>query len=329
MSAFIQGLLNATITATTPLLLACLGEIISEKGGILNLGIEGIMLFGALTGFAATGMTGSPWIGLLVAIVVGIAVSSIHAFLSISLKADQVISGIMLSLLGIGITSFLGNPWVGRSVNTFDQVLLPVLGQFLVDIPVIGPAAFRNPPTDFIAFALVPVVWYFLYRTNLGLEIIAVGEDPETADSAGINVSSRRYLAVLIGGAFAGAAGAHLSLAFAQLWAAEMVAGRGWIAIALVIFVQWRPLRSVFGALLFGLVSAFVIRSQGIDLVGMLSGGSAAIADLLSVAFNPTVMPMYPYIVTIIILTFISRKAMIEEIGAPSALLQPYIRESE
>jgi simple sugar transport system permease protein len=329
MVGFIEGLLSATITATSPLLLACLGEIISEKGGVLNLGIEGIMLFGALSGFVVTGVTGSPWLGFFVAIVVGIAVSAIHAFLSISLKADQVISGIMLSLLGIGLTSFLGNEWVGRSVNTFDQVLLPVVGRFLVEIPVIGPAAFRNPPTDFVAFALVPVVWYFLFRTNLGLEIAAVGEDPETADAAGVNVSSRRYIAVLIGGAFAGAAGAHLSLAFAQLWAAEMVAGRGWIAIALVIFVQWRPLRSVFGALLFGLVSAFVIRSQSVDLVGILSAGSEVLASVFNVAFNPTVMPMYPYIVTIIILTYISRKAMIQEIGAPAALLQPYIRESE
>lgn len=329
MVTFIEGLLSATITATTPLLLACLGEIISERGGVLNLGIEGIMLVGALTGYAVTGITGDPWAGLLAGITVGVVFSSLHAFLSISLKADQVISGIMVSLLGIGITSFLGNPWVGRPVDTFDQMLFPVVGQFLVEIPVLGPAIFLNPPTDYIAFALVPVVWYFLFRTNLGLEIIAVGEDPETADSAGVNVTRRRYIAVLLGGAFAGAAGAHLSLAFAQLWAAEMVAGRGWIAIALVIFVQWRPVRAVFGALLFGLISAFVIRSQSVDLIGLLSFGSDTLAGVLSVAFNPTVMPMYPYVVTILILTFISWKATTEEIGAPSAILKPYIRESE
>ena len=320
MSNFAVGLLSVAIVATAPLLLAALGELISQRGGVINLGIEGVMLIGALTGFVTAGVTGNPWLGLFVAIICGMLFSAIHAFMCVSLGADQVISGVMLSILGLGLTTYLGSDWVGRSARTFEASGL------LDSLPVVGQSIFVQAPTTYLAFLLAPLVWLFLYRTNLGLEIVAVGEDPETADAAGINVKSRRYIAVLLGGALAGAAGAHLSLAQAQLWATDMIGGRGFIAIALVIFVQWSPIRAVFGSLLFGIIDAFVIRSQSIDFSEMLFGWNETVQTSFSWVFNPTVMPMYPYIITIVALTVISIYSSRENLGAPAALLENYTR---
>ena len=330
MVSFLAGLLEATVRASTVLILASLGEIIAERGGVLNLGVEGMMLGGALSGFVVTVLTGNPWLGLAVGVLVGIAMSAIHAFLTISLKSDQVISGIMLTLLGIGLTTFFGQQWVERRIDGFREVTFPVVGQYLVDVPLIGEALFRATPTDYIALALVPLTWYFLFRTNLGLEITAVGDDPETADTMGVNVFRIRYLCVLLGGAFAGAAGAHLSLAFAQLWVPGMVAGRGWIAVALVIFAQWRPERALVGAYLFGLLDALQLRSQGLDLtVGAGFPAADAVNAVSNFVFHPTIMSTYPYIATIAVLAFTVRKAGRTQLGVPGALLQAYSRETD
>jgi simple sugar transport system permease protein len=330
MVSFIAGLLDATVRASTVLILASLGEIIAERAGVLNLGVEGMMLVGALSGFVVTVITGNPWLGLLVGIILGIAMAAIHAFLTISLKSDQVISGIMLTLLGIGLTTFFGQQWVEHSIEGFQQVTIPIIGPFLVGIPVIGPALFLSTPTDYVALALVPVTWYFLFRTNLGLEITAVGDDPETADTMGVNVFRMRYLCVLLGGAFAGAAGAHLSLAFAQLWVPGMVAGRGWIAVALVIFAQWRPERALVGAYLFGLLDALKLRSQALNLqVGTGFPAADAINAASGFLFHPTIMATYPYIATIAVLAFTVRKAGRKQLGVPGALLQAYSRETD
>ena len=330
MVSFLAGLLEATVRASTVLILASLGEIIAERGGVLNLGVEGMMLGGALSGFVVTVLTNSPWLGLLVGVLVGIALSAIHAFLTISLKSDQVISGIMLTLLGIGLTTFFGQQWVERRIDGFSEVTFPVIGRFLVDVPLIGEALFRATPTDYIALALIPITWYFLFRTNLGLEITAVGDDPETADTMGVNVFRIRYLCVLLGGAFAGAAGAHLSLAFAQLWVPGMVAGRGWIAVALVIFAQWRPERALVGAYLFGLLDALQLRSQGLDLtVGAGFPAADAVNAVSGFVFHPTIMSTYPYLATIAVLAFTVRKAGRTQLGVPGALLEAYSRETD
>jgi simple sugar transport system permease protein len=330
MAGFLAGLLDATVRAGTPLLLASLGEMISERGGVLNLGVEGMMLVGALCGFATTVLTGSPWLGFAVGTLAGAAFATIHAVLCISLKADQVISGVMLTLLGTGLTTYFGQGWVSRSIDGFDTVTLPFVGDALVGLPVVGPALFENTPTDYLALALVPAVAYLLFRTNLGLEITAVGEDPEAADTMGVPVFAVRYFCVILGGAFAGAAGAHLSLSFSKLWTTGMVAGRGWIAIALVIFAQWRPLRAVVGAYLFGGIEALVLRSQGLDL-GL--GADAPLAGLVNPAVdlltNPQVMTMYPYLATVVVLVAATRGAIEERVGAPSALLANYSRELE
>ncbi len=330
MVSFLAGLLDATVRASTVLILASLGEIIAERAGILNLGVEGMMLVGALSGFVVTVITGNPWLGLLVAIILGTAMAAIHAFLTITLKSDQVISGIMLTLLGIGLTTFFGQQWVENSIDGFGQITFPIIGRFLVGIPVIGEALFRSTPLDYIALALVPITWYFLFRTNLGLEITAVGDDPETADTMGVNVFRMRYLCVLLGGAFAGAAGAHLSLAFAQLWVPGMVAGRGWIAVALVIFAQWRPERALVGAYLFGLLDALKLRSQALNLqVGAGFPAADAVNAVSGFLFHPTIMATYPYIATIVVLAITVRKAGRKQLGVPGALLQAYSRETD
>ena len=330
MVGFIEGLLDATVRASTVLIFASLGEIISERGGVLNLGVEGMMLVGALGGFVVTVVSGSYWLGFFVAGLLGVAMALIHAFLTISLKSDQVISGIMLTLLGTGLTTFFGQQWVSESIGGFPQTTLPVVGEYLVAIPVVGEALFRSTTPDFIALALIPIVWFFLFRTNLGLEIISVGEDPETADTMGVDVFRMRYLCVLIGGFFAGIAGAHLSLAFSQLWVPGMTAGRGWIAVALVIFAQWRPERALVGAYLFGLLDALKLRSQAISVqVGAGTPFADTINPVLDFLMHPTIMATYPYIATILVLFVTVVRFDSEQLGVPSALLEAYSRETD
>jgi simple sugar transport system permease protein len=328
MAGLITGLANATVNASTVLILAGLGEVISERAGVLNLGVEGMMLVGALSGFVVTFVTGSYWIGLGVAIAAGGLMALLHAFLCISLNSDQAVSGIMLTLLGTGLTTYFGNNWSGKSITRFPEVTLPIVGDFLVEIPILGSALFQSTVTDYVALLLVPMVWLFLYRTNIGLELISVGEDPETADTMGVDVFKMRYLAVIIGGMFAGAAGAHLSLAFNGIWSANMTAGRGWIAVALVIFARWEPSRLLVGAYLFGLFNAFQLYSQGLNLT--LSAGTplaGVLNPVLEFVFNPTIMSTYPYLVTLLVLVITVVRAENRELAQPSALVQSYSRE--
>jgi simple sugar transport system permease protein len=321
---------NATVNASTVLILAGLGELISERAGVLNLGVEGIMLVGALSGFITTVTTGSHWLGLGVAILAGGLMSLIHAFLCISLNSDQAVSGIMLTLLGTGLTTYFGNSYSGASVPGFPERTIPVIGGFLLDIPIIGPAVFQSTVTDYVALLLVPVVWYFLFRTNIGLELVSVGEDPETADTMGVDVFKMRYLAVIIGGAMAGAAGAHLSLAFNQIWSSGMTAGRGWIAVALVIFARWRPERILLGAYLFGMFNALQLYSQALDF--SLSAGTplaGTLNPIINFVMNPTIMSTYPYIATLVVLVITVIRAENRELAQPSALVQSYSRETD
>jgi simple sugar transport system permease protein len=330
MAGFATGLLDAAVRASTVFIFASLGEVISERGGVLNLGVEGMMLVGALGGFATTVVTGSYWLGFGVGMALGALLALVHAFLCITLKSSQVISSIMLTLLGTGLTTFFGTGWVDRSIDGFPQTTLPLVGQYFVEIPVLGEALFRSTAPDFLALALVPVVWWFLFRTNLGLEVVAVGEDPETADTMGVDVFKMRYLCVLLGGVFAGAAGAHLSLAFSQLWATGMTAGRGWIAVALVIFAQWRPERVLVGASLFGFLDALQLRSQGIDLALDASTPLAGVVNpALEFLMHPTIMSTYPYIATVLVLVITVVRFDDTRLGAPSALLESYSRETD
>jgi ABC-type uncharacterized transport system permease subunit len=330
MVGFLAGLLNATVAAATVFIFAGLGELISERAGVLNLGVEGMMLGGALGGFIVTVVTGSAWLGLLAGIGVGMAFALIHAFLCITLKSNQVISGVMLTLLGTGLTTFYGTNWVNNRIDGFSEVTLPLIGQYLVEIPIVGEAFFRSTPTDYIALALVPITWYFLNRSNLGLELISVGEDPEMADTMGVSVFKLRYLAVIIGGGFAGAAGAHLSLAFVGNWSNGMTAGRGWIAVALVIFAQWKASRMLVGAYLFGMLSALEVRSQGLSpSVGSDTPFAAVINPALDFLMDGQIMATYPYLATIIVLSYAVIKTRSDRLAVPSALLQSYSRETD
>jgi len=327
--AFLTGLAGATVTASTVLILAGLGELISERAGVLNLGVEGMMLAGALTGVVATVWTGNYWLGFFAGSLAGAALGSVHAFLCISLKADQAISGVMLTLLGIGLTSYFGSGWGDASFSGFPDRTVPVIGDLLLEIPIIGPALFEGPATDFIALLLVPAVWWLLYRTNVGLELISVGEDPETADTMGIDVFKMRYIAVLTGGLLAGAAGAHLSLAFNNLWANEMSAGQGWIAIALVIFARWRPVRLLLGAYLFGMFNALQIRSQGLDLAFSSESALSALNPVIEFLMDPAIMSMYAYIATIVVLVVTVVWSADNRSAEPGSLVQAYSRESD
>lgn len=328
MYAFISNTLDATILAGATLLLAGLGDLVSERSGVLNLGMEGILLIGALTGFATTVVTSNPYIGVIVAMISGIAISGLHAFMTVTLKSDHVISGIMITLLGIGLTNYFGEDWVSYSISGFDSVYVPLVGRTLAQIPLIGEALFHSTPTTYLAFIMVAAVWFFLKKTNLGLELVAAGEDPETADTMAVNVTKMRYLGVLVSGALGGIAGAHLSLAYAVLWSSEMVNGRGWIAIALVVFSQWQPLRLAAGAAIFAVIDALALRTQGATVeLGSSLPLSEVLNTLFNVLLNPTVMGSYPYLVTVLVLIYATTKRSEGEGGMPEALLQVYTRK--
>lgn len=328
--SFLQSWLDSTVTLGTALLLAALGEVVAERSGVLNLGIEGMMAIGTLAGVIVADLTGNPVLGFLSAAISGLLMASIHGYLSISLKSDQVISGVMLTLFGTGLAAFLGNAIYESppQIGGFDPIVLPVIGQYLIETPIVGPALFESAPTDYFAVLLVPITAFFLFRTRLGLEIIAVGDDPETADTMGVSVARRRYLAVLIGGLFAGMAGGHLSLVVSKFWSAGMVSGRGWIAVALVIFAQWRPIRALVGAYIFGSLESLAVRSQQLNSTLGELGMEADTLGLFNFFTHPQVMATYPYFATVIVLVLVSRRAR-GYFEAPSALLKPYLREAE
>jgi simple sugar transport system permease protein len=299
------AVLAAAVRAGTPVLFATLGEIFAERAGVLNLGVEGMMLVGALAGFAATARTGSPWIGALVAAAVGGCLSLIHALLSVTLRANQVASGLALTIFGTGLSAFLGRGYVGVPAAGFHAVPLPLLAA----VPVLGPVLFQQDPLIYVSYAAVPAAWYVLYRTRWGLDIRAVGEHPEAADAMGVDVARVRYACVVAGGMLAGLGGAFLSTAYTTMWIQDMTAGRGWIAVALVIFATWDPLRAVLGAYLFGGVNALQLHIQ--------ATGSSLPTYLLLMA---------PYVFTIVVLVIATQETARKRLGAPAALTIPYTR---
>lgn len=314
---FVTNLLGAVVTVSTPLILAALGEIVVERGGVLNLGVEGIMLMSALGSFIVTLTTSSLMLGFLAGILIGAVAGLIHAFLTITLKADQIISGLMITLLGTAISAFIGNDWTNRSIDGLDKMYLPLVGRPLSNIPILGEALFYSAPTTFLAFVLVPVTWYGLFRTNFGREIIAVGEDQEAADTVGVPVFRIQYVITIFGSALAGLAGSHLILATINQWSNGMTSGLGWIAVALVIVSRWRPFYAAGVALLFAVLQGLQIRIQSIELGDGLVGG---------VLLDPAFIGMYPYIMTIVVLALAARAESKGGLGRPSALASAYKR---
>lgn len=304
-SAFLISVLVGAVRAGTPLLFATLGEILTQRAGVLNLGVEGMMIVGALSGFMGSYYSHSPLIGVLTAMLCAGLISLIHAFLCITLKSDQVVSGITLVLLGVGLTSFLGEAMVGKTGYGFEPLHFPILS----DLPFLGQVLFQYNILVYLSVLIVVLLWFFLFRTRLGLEILAVGENPATADTLGIPVDRIRYICVFIGGMLAGLGGCFLSLAYTRIWVDQMTAGRGWIAIALVIFAAWTPQRALVGAYLFGGIEGLQLRLQ-----------------TAGVGVSYHLMQMMPYIATILVLLFSAREKFRRKIGAPEALMKPYMR---
>jgi simple sugar transport system permease protein len=301
------GLLAATVSFGTLLYLAALGELIAEKAGVLNLGVEGMMAMGAVSGFMVALESGNPWLALLVATAVGALVASVHGWFTVVLGAEQVVSGLSLTILGLGLSAFVGKNVVGRPSRA---ELAPVDWGPLTDIPWAGPVLFHQSPIVYLAVALGVAASLLLTRTRLGLALRAAGESASTTDAAGHSVVGLRLGAVATGGALAGMAGAYLTVSITPQWSEGVTAGRGWIAVALVIFGAWRPGRAAVGALLFGGMLALKTRLQtfGVD-------------------FSPILLSMLPYLLTIGVLVVISIRARHRPSSAPAALGLPYRRE--
>jgi simple sugar transport system permease protein len=300
--ATIVGILTSAIRLATPFLYASIGEMFAQRSGVVNLGVDGIMLVGAFSAFYVTLNTGSLWLGLLGAAFAGLLMGLLMSFISVTLKAEQGISGIGLSLFGLGLSSLLFKVLIGtvKTVTGFAEVKIPLLG----DIPVIGNIFFNQSLPVYFAFALIPISWWFLERTTWGLKIKSVGQNPAAADTLGVNVNRVRYFCVCLGAVLAGLAGASLSISLLNLFQENLTAGQGYIAVALVYFGGWRPIGILAGALLFSTVNALQLWMQ-----------------VLGVKIPSDVAVMLPYILTIAALMFSANRAR-----QPAALNKPFER---
>jgi simple sugar transport system permease protein len=305
--------LASAVTYGTPLLYAALGELLTERSGVLNLGVEGMMLIGAVMGFWAVQRTGSLYLAIVVAAIAGASMALIHAFLVITLRANQIVSGLALTIFAgaAGLSSYLGN-----DLNLADQparhVFSPFLPKSWQTVEVAGPIFFKQSALVYASWALVVIVALYLNRTRFGLNVRAVGESPEAADAMGINVTAYRYAHTLLGGAFAGVGGACFTLWITPQWVDGITAGAGWIAIALVIFAFWRPALCLVGAYLFGAFSGIPFAFQA---RGILTG------------IPPELFQSLPYVMTIVVLVLVSSAGARRRLGAPAALGTPYVRE--
>jgi len=270
-------------------------------------GVEGMMAIGAITGFVVTFTTGNPWLGMFAAIVLGALFSMLHAFITISLRANQVVSGLALTMLGLGISGLWGKPYIGHPLEVkMNVVNIPVLS----DIPVVGRVLFSHDPYVYLSILLGLIVWFFLKHSTIGITLRSVGENPKAAESQGINVNRVKYFAVMVGGAFAGMAGAHLSTAYSKSWIEGMTSGRGWIVIALTIFSLWEPSRAFLGAYVFGgiFVLQYVLQPLGI---------------------SPNILAMLPYVTTLgVLLVYGLSSAGKRRMSAPAMLGEPFIKGS-
>jgi simple sugar transport system permease protein len=299
-------LLDATVRAGTPILFATLGAIINERAGIINLGIEGLMLIGALSGFAATHASGSLLLGVIAAFCAAFVAGSIHAFICVQLRGNQIVSGLALTMFGIGVTALFGRGLVGQTISSFERHAVPLFSR----LPLIGKAFFNQDALIYFSFLLVFLIWFFFYHTRWGLALRTTGENPAAADACGIPVNLYRFLAVAGGSGIVGIGGAYLSLAFTPMWIENMSAGRGWIAVALVIFASWSSVRALFGAYLFGGITAMQLRFQA-----------------MGTSISVHILQMLPYLFTIIVLVFSTLRLQKGASQQPGNLGLPYDRE--
>ncbi len=266
---FVILTLQATVQSGIPILLATLGAILNERAGVINLGVEGMMIVGAFAGFLAAHLSGDPWLGALAAGAAAALLAGLHGLVCLVFRGSQVVSGLALTILGTGLANFLGNPfnqtriaYVPEKIAAFAPLSVPLLR----DIPAVGRIFFQQDALVYLAYVLVPGIWFVLMRTRFGLALRAAGENPEAVSAAGLSPLALRWAGVLAGGFFAGLGGAYLSLVVMRQWVPDITAGRGWIAVALVIFAFWRPGRAMIGAFLFGGAWAMQSRLQALDL---------------------------------------------------------------
>ncbi len=299
----ILGILASGIRLATPYLYAGIGETFGQRSGVLNLGVEGQMLLGAFAGFYMTYHTGNPWLGLLVAILMGALMGLVMGFITVTLHAEQGISGIGIYLFGLGMSDLLFQKTIGsvETVVGFQPIHIPVLS----DLPVVGKVLFQHNILVYIAFLLVPISWFVLNKTTLGLKIRAVGENPEAADSLGVSVRGIRYFTCILGGTLSGIAGASLSIALLNVFQQNLTSGMGFIAVALVYFGGWRPLGVMLGSLLFSMVNSLQLWVQ-----------------VLNIPVPSDIAVMMPYVLTILALVF-----AVQRVRPPTALTKPFERE--
>lgn len=305
------------ISLGTPLVFATLGEIVTERAGILNLGVQGMMVVAAVTGFWATDLIGGGtglFVGVIVAMIAGAAFSMIHAFLSISLRVSQIVSGLALTLFGTGLASFIGNagsdPLAGQPARA---TFRPLAEGGIADWPLIGPLVLGHDLMVYLAVATVAATSYYLFHTRMGLSLRSVGEDPASAESAGVNVSFVRYIHVMIGGALAGLGGAYFALKIVPTWQDDPIGAAGWIAIALVILSSWRPWRALFVAYAFGFAQFLELRLQ-------------TLGDPWN-SIPSTLLTMIPFVLAYVAMLVVASGKRARLLGAPAALAIPYFRE--
>ena len=292
-----------SLAAGTPLVFAALGELVVEKSGVLNLGVEGMMLVGAITSFIVTVHSHSPWLGVAAGAVAAAVLSLVFAVIALTLRANQVATGLALSLFGVGLSAFIGRDYLSVVIAGITPIAIPGLST----LPVVGKLVFGHNPLVYVSLLLFAGVQWFLYGTRAGLVLRAVGESPQSAHAIGYPVIAIRYAAVVFGGACAGLGGAYLAIAYTPSWAEGMTAGRGWIALALVVFATWKPPRVIIGAYLFGSVTLaqFQAQAAGVEVTSQL-------------------LAMLPYVATIVVLAIISRDATAIRLNAPASLGKTY-----
>ena len=297
------GILTSGVRLATSYLYAAIGETFGQISGVLNLGVEGIMLVSAFAAYYVALQTNNLWLGLLVAIIVGAAMGLMMAFISVTLKAEQGISGIGVYLFGLGLSDLLNRVLIKspQTVNGFQNIRIP----FLTDLPILGPILFDQNLLVYGAFALVPIAWFVLNKTTFGLKVRAVGQNPGAADTLGINVAAIRYVTVILGGALSGMAGASLSIALLNVFQSNLTSGQGFIAVALVYFGAWKPYRVMLGCLLFSMVNALQLWIQ-----------------VLNIPLPSDIALMLPYVLTVVALMFAARQA----VAQPAALTKPFER---
>jgi len=303
MEEIIIAVAKRSLVAGTPLLLGTVGEVACERSGILNLGVEGMMAVGAVTAFIITFYTQNPWLGLIAAMAAGILISMVHGLASVTLQSNQVVSGLALTMLGLGMSGLVGKPYVGKPLPVkMNDLAIP----YLCDVPFVGTVFFDQSPFFYLSVFLALLTWFVLKHTRLGISIRSTGENPQAAEAQGINVALIRYAGIMVGGAMAGLAGAHLSISYSKSWIEGMTAGRGWIVIALTIFALWNPLRAVLGAFLFG--GVFVLQYL-----------------LQPLGISPNLLAVLPYAATLVVLLLIGMGDR-KKLNAPAMLGETYKR---